>query len=97
MPRLNRFPIRQRGVSLVIVLVLMLLSALLVMGGARITYLNEFMAGNDTDYQRAFEAAQMMLQNAELDIQAAEGNRRPTPVSKMDADYNADLLVLSSQ
>lgn len=98
MPDLTNHPIRQRGVSLLIVMVMMLLSALLVLGGARMTYLNEYLAGNDSDYQRAFEAAQMMLQNGELDIQAVDGsNQRATPVSKMDSDFNADLVVLASQ
>lgn len=96
MPDLNNHPIRQRGVSLLIVMVMMLLSALLVLGGARMTYLNEYLAGNDSDYQRAFEAAQMMLQDGELDIQATTDNQRSIPVSKMDSDFNSDLLSLAS-
>lgn len=97
MSHLNKIPPRQRGVSLVIVLILMLLSGLLVMGGARVTHLNEFMAGSDTDHQRTFEAAQMMLQNAELDIQAIDGqNRRTVYVSKMDPEDNEKLAVLAS-
>jgi type IV pilus assembly protein PilX len=90
-------PAHQRGVSLVIVMMMMLLSALLVLGGARVTLLNEHLAGNDSDYQRAFEAAQMMLQNAELDIQATTANKRTIQVSKMEGDNNSDLVVLASQ
>ena len=39
---------RQRGVSLLMVMVMMLLSSLLVLGGSRISLMSEFLAGNDT-------------------------------------------------
>lgn len=58
---------RQRGISLVVVMVMVLLSMLLVMGGSRMAILNESLVGNDRDYQRAFEAAQALLADAELD------------------------------
>lgn len=59
---------RQRGVALVIVVVLALVSALLALWGFRSSALNEAVVGNDADYLRAFEAAQALLQDAELDI-----------------------------
>lgn len=59
---------KQRGISLLVVLIMVTLSMLLVMGGTRLAVLNESLAGNDTDYQRAFEAAQAMLADAELDV-----------------------------
>jgi len=59
---------QQRGFSLFIVLIMLLLSALLAMGGARTARLLESMAGNQRDYQRAFEAAEAALLDAERDI-----------------------------
>lgn len=58
----------QQGVSLFIVIVLVLMSMLLALWASRTAFFNELIVGNDTDYQRAFEAAQIMLQDAELDI-----------------------------
>lgn len=85
---------RQRGVSLVIVMVIMLLSSLLILGGSRVANLNEILAGNDTDAQRAFEAAQMLLKDAELDIQDTASNLRPEnlSLSKIDNELLQDLM-----
>lgn len=59
---------RQRGISLVIVIVLVMVSALMALWGFRSSALNEAVVGNDADYLRAFEAAQALIQDAELDI-----------------------------
>lgn len=61
--------------TLVIVLVFVLLSALLALWASRTSMFNELVVGNDADYQRAFEAAQALLQDAELDIrgESADG------------------------
>lgn len=59
---------RARGVALLIVMVVVLLSSLLALWAFRSSLVNEAIVGNDADYQRAFEAAQAMLQDAELDI-----------------------------
>lgn len=87
-------PSRQSGVSLIIVLVLMLLSSLLVLGSSRVAHLTEFMAGNDTDAQRALEAAQMLLRDAELDIQDTATNLRPDnlSLSKVDNELLLNLM-----
>lgn len=58
----------QRGVSLFIVIVLVMLSTLLALWGSRTSMFNEMIVGNDADYQRAFEAAQALVQDAEFDI-----------------------------
>lgn len=86
-------PSRQHGVALIIVLVIMLLSSLLVLGGSRVATLNEFMAGSDSDQQRAFEAAQILLRDAELDIQNTTANLRPEnmALSKIDNDLLLNL------
>lgn len=58
----------QRGVSLFIVIVFVMLSMLLALWASRSALFNEMIVGNDADYQRAFEAAQTLIQDAELDI-----------------------------
>ncbi|MDZ7866655.1 pilus assembly PilX family protein [Acidovorax sp.] len=73
MPRLplsNHRPLRpqQRGVALFVVIVFVMLSMLLALWASRTSLFNEMVVGNDADYQRAFEAAQALLQDAELDI-----------------------------
>ena len=89
----------QKGVSLVIVLLLMMLSSLLVLGGSRVANLNEYLAGNDSDAQRALEAAQIMLRDAELDIQddrrcgaGQPCNQRIQPLSKTDNELLLNLI-----
>jgi type IV pilus assembly protein PilX len=59
----------QRGFSLFSVLVMLLLSALLAIGGARMAQLLEATAGNQREHQRAFEAAEAALVDAQRDIQ----------------------------
>ncbi|MGJ7531910.1 MULTISPECIES: pilus assembly PilX family protein [unclassified Variovorax] len=63
-----RAPLAQRGFSLFIVMIMLLLSALLVVGGARMAQLLESVAGNQREHQRAFEAAEAALLDAERDI-----------------------------
>ena len=62
----------QQGISLYIVIVLVLLSMLLALWASRTSLFNEMVVSNDADYQRAFEAAQALLQDAELDIRSAD-------------------------
>lgn len=86
-------PRPQQGVSLIIVMVIMLLSSLLFLGGSRVANLNELLAGSESDQQRTFEAAQMLLKDAELDIQATATNLRPESMSLSKLD-NELLLNL---
>lgn len=65
-------PQRQQGVALFVVIVFVLLSMLLALWASRTSLFNEMVVGNDADYQRAFEAAQALLQDAELDIRSAD-------------------------
>lgn len=64
----------QRGVALFVVIVFVLLSMLLALWASRTAMFNELVVGNDADYQRAFEAAQALLQDAELDIRGEMAN-----------------------
>lgn len=61
-------PEKQRGVALFVVIIFVMLSMLLALWAARTSLFNELVVGNDADYQRAFEATQALLQDAELDI-----------------------------
>jgi len=58
----------QRGVSLFIVLVILLLSLIVVLGGLAVSNLNEALVGNQSDAQRAYGAAQALLEAAQRDI-----------------------------
>lgn len=64
----------QRGIALFIVIVFVMLSMLLALWASRTSFFNEMIVGNDTDYQRAFEAAQALLQDAELDIRGEKAD-----------------------
>lgn len=64
----NRNKRTQHGISLFIVIVIVLLSTLLSLWASRSALFNELIVGNDADYQRAFEAAQALIQDAEFDI-----------------------------
>jgi len=73
---------RQRGVALFVVIVFVMLSMLLALWAARSSLFNEILVGNDADYQRTFEAAQAMLQDAEMDIRGVKPDGSAcTPVS----------------
>ncbi len=58
----------QHGIALFVVIVFVMLSMLLALWASRTSLFNELVVGNDADYQRAFEATQAMLQDAEQDI-----------------------------
>uniref|UniRef100_UPI003F843149 pilus assembly PilX family protein n=1 Tax=Alicycliphilus soli TaxID=3228789 RepID=UPI003F843149 len=68
---------RQRGVALFVVIVFVMLSMLLALWASRTSLFNEMVVGNDADYQRAFEAAQALLQDAELDIRNQKSDGSP--------------------
>jgi type IV pilus assembly protein PilX len=68
---------RQQGVALFVVIVFVMLSMLLALWASRTSLFNEMIVGNDADYQRAFEAAQALLQDAEFDIRGETPNGDP--------------------
>lgn len=61
----------QRGIALIFVMVMLLLTTLLIIGSARLNLISEKLAGNNTDYQRAYEAAEALLGDAKLDLACA--------------------------
>lgn len=75
---------KQRGVSLVMVLIFLLLSIIAVLGAFRSGFLNEKIVGNESDYNRAFSAAEALIRDAEIDIRG----RRP-PYDFFQADGSA--------
>lgn len=79
-------PRQQQGVALFVVIVFVMLAMLLALWASRSAILNEMVVGNDADYQRAFEAAQSLIQDAELDIQRTE-----------DSSHRAGKAVLPIQ
>jgi type IV pilus assembly protein PilX len=82
----SNFPLKlsirnQRGVSLIIVLIFLLLAIISVLGAYRAGYLNERMVGNESDHSRTFAAAEAMIRDAEMDIR---GRRPPYDVIQAD-------------
>ncbi len=91
MPRLHP-PLRtrrQNGVALFVVIVFVMLTMLLALWASRTALFSEMVVGNDADYQRSFEAAQALLQDAELDI------RGETPTGK-DCSGSGDVCRTST-
>jgi Tfp pilus assembly protein PilX len=62
----------QQGISLLVVMVMLLLCSLLALGAARVGWLNEAMVGNISDDQRAFLAAEILMGDAQRDIQTPD-------------------------
>jgi type IV pilus assembly protein PilX len=58
----------QRGVSLVVVMIMLLLGTVVVLGTTRLGWLNEIIVSSESDYQRAFAAAEALTRDAEQDI-----------------------------
>lgn len=71
----------QRGVALPTVLIFLLLSIISVLGAFRAGFLNEKVVGNESDYNRAFAAAEALIRDAEMDIR---GRRPPYDVVQAD-------------
>ncbi|MDR1968276.1 MAG: pilus assembly protein [Burkholderiaceae bacterium] len=61
-------PARQRGVSLFITLLILMLTFVLVLGGLVVTNFNESIVGSQSDTQRTYGAAQALLAAAQRDI-----------------------------
>lgn len=71
----------QRGVSLIVVMVMLLLGTIVVLGSTRVGWLNEKLVGNQSDYQRSFAAAEAVMRDAELDIRGVQINGTPCNAS----------------
>lgn len=78
---------RQKGIALFVVIIFVMLSMLLALWASRSSIFNEMVVGNDADYQRAFEAAQAMLQDAELDIRNENADGSVCTTCRKDMIY----------
>jgi len=58
----------QQGIALIVVMVMLLLGTILALGSSRTNWLNEALVGNESDYQRAYAAAEALIADAETDI-----------------------------
>lgn len=79
---------RQRGASLMIVLILLVVVSLLGVGGIQIATMGERSARNDRDQQIAWQAAEAALMDASIDIDpngVTGGTRRSTFSPTTDA------------
>ena len=73
---------RQQGISLIVVMVMLLLGTIVVLSSTRVGWLNEKLVGSESDYQRAFAAAEALLRDAERDIKGVQiDNITPCNVS----------------
>ncbi len=89
-------PHRERGIALFVVIVFVMLSMLLALWASRTAIFNEMVVGNDADYQRAFEAAQSLIQDAELDIQRFEDDtHRSDENNVLNALNNNNIVVFT--
>lgn len=61
----------QRGISLFVVLIILLLTALLVLGSLKTSLFNESIVGNQSDIQRANSRAEALLLQAQNEIRAS--------------------------
>lgn len=86
--------VQQRGVALFVVIVFVMLSMLLALWASRTSLFNEMVVGNDADYQRAFEAAQALLQDAELDIRGENSDGTPCGASLSCRDNQAGAFKI---
>lgn len=86
----------QQGIALFVVIIFVMLSMLLALWASRTAIFNEMVVGNDADYQRAFEAAQSLIQDAELDIQRLdEEGYRPDDKDALAALLNDNIQIFA--
>ena len=76
----------QKGVTVFIVLVMLILGLISVLSALRVGILNEAFVGNDSDAQRTYAAAEAMMRDALIDVRGKfdngdDCNQRLTPVA----------------
>lgn len=70
----HRHSQQQRGASLIVVMVMLLLGTIVVLGSSRVGWFNEILVGSESDYQRAFAAAEALIRDAERDIKGVQAD-----------------------
>lgn len=79
-PKASTYVTRQRGASLLLVMLIMIVVSLLGVGGAQIALMGERSARNDRDYQVAWQSAEAALIEAEFDIRGPGTSTRQNSV-----------------
>ena len=72
MRRNHPYQYRQRGMSLIVVLMLLAITMVLGIGAIQLSLMGEKSARNDRDYQIAWQASEAGLMDAEFDIDAKD-------------------------
>lgn len=96
----------QRGIALITVLIILLLSSILVLGAFRVGFLSDILVGAESDHNRTRAAAEALLRDAEMDIRgrrppygALQANTfrgmpcRPTPDNETSLNVEANYRV----
>lgn len=65
-------PNKQKGISLFVVLIMLILGLVSVLSALRVGILNEAFVGNDADAQRTFAAAEAMMRDAIIDVKGVK-------------------------
>lgn len=71
----------ERGVTLVVVMVMLLLTTLALLTSNRVGWLNEKLVGSESDHERAFAAAEALIRDAEMDINGRQFDGTPCPAN----------------
>jgi len=86
----NTVTSRQRGVSLIVVMLILVVVSLLGVGGAQIAFMGERGARNDRDMQLAWQSSEAALLDAECDI---HGPCTSTPTTRRDDFVNLSAFL----
>jgi len=84
---------RQHGISMFIVMIILLLTIVLVLGGLTVTRMNESIVGNQGDTQRAYGAAQALLDAAQRDIRLNGRNCNASVMGVPAGGTNGNFMV----
>lgn len=82
---------RQRGLSLLVVMIVLALGSLLALGSARTIWLNERLVSSLSDQQRAVAAAESLLRDAESDIRGERADGSPCSTQPGDTGCRGAL------
>jgi type IV pilus assembly protein PilX len=71
----------ERGIALIVVMVMLLLTTFVLLTSNRVGWLNEKLVSSESDHERAFAAAEALIRDAELDISGRRFDGTPCPVN----------------
>lgn len=90
---------KQKGVSLFIVLIMLILGLISVLSAVRVGILNEAFVGNDVDAQRTFTAAEAMMRDAIIDVNGIkdDGSDCNTAVNASGCRVTTNPYIVNKQ